>query len=381
MKILKIIRYVSIILLLTGIVAGYYGYQTVQQSEFGIEDKGSWQVNDEDISVISSFWIDYQGPITLDFDWLELGADISLGDVELISGGKDGLVIEEENNTVTVETELDITKIDSWWVSHMSQGEYSTASIYFSIESHHGYIPFSFGGEVFSTDVDTDIEDTLNNGLDNIEDVYQYNSGYPSSEEIEIVSIDLEIGEVTESSTELIFTTDIRNLNDYPIPSPDFEGSLVMNNLELLDWDRNDAEYINRPVDGTIAPGQTGRVTFAVEMNNEEIPTWFISHIDNDEFTEGYLDIKMFFDFDDAGQLVIPGDGMRCPFEFQTDILIDEEPYTDSADCNMRGGVSYEGNSILGDADNNSLLDEDTDEDSEEDNSDEDSDGLLSGLN
>lgn len=383
MKILKIFRYLAILLLLTGVVAGYYGYQTAQESEFGIEDQGSWQVNGEDVSVVSSFWIDYQGPIDLDFDWLEISAAISLGDIDLVSGEKKGVIIEEGNNTVTIETELNVAEIDNWWVNHMSQEEISTASIYVGIESHHEYISFDFGREVFSTDVNTNIEGTLNNALNSVEDVYQYDSGYPGSEEIEIVSIDLEIGEVTESNTELIFTTDIRNLNDYPIPSPDFEGSLVMNNLELLDWDRGDAEYINRPADGTIAPGQTGRVTFAVEMSNEDIPEWFISHVDNNEFTEGHLDIKMFFDFDDAGQLVIPGDGMRCPFEFQTDILVDEDPYTNSADCDMRGSVSYEGDPVIGD-DDDGLLDgdrDDDDHDDEEDSSDSDDGSLLSGLN
>lgn len=351
----KIFALSLIVLLLSGLGLGFW---MVSGTDFGIEDQGSWKITENAVGVESSIWIDYNGPIDVDISWLEIDLDVYGNDVLLITGSKDGLSIEEGNNTVSVNADLVSDNFVDWWINHINNEEVTELEVDSKVYANN-ILPLSFEENVISKEFDTDIEEIIENNFESFEGAYEYDSGYPRDEEIIIRNVDVDLGEVDQENTEIVVDMRIMNMNDYPIPVPDFEGFLRLNDFILAEWNDENVEFTEAPSDRSIAPGEQENIVLSLDINNENLVDWFRSHVSQEEFTEGELELDLFFDFEEDGRFYITGEGMNCEIEFTTNILINQESYSESGNCSMEGSPYYDGD--------RSFEEDDFDEDDEED--------------
>lgn len=351
----------------------------VDKPQYGLQDRGDWgAVTEDSINITSQGYVYNPNSFGVNMSSLSIAYRVKMNDIALAEGFKEGLQIDsEENNTVEVETTLKPEKVPEWWVSHMRNGEVSQLEVPLTIDFMALNRSFTVDGISYSDEIETDLESKMNQAVGQIEGTYSWSpTGAEITEtDIEIVDGSASFGKVTRKSTPLIVDLELRNPNSYPIPVPQFNGELNMNSVELAKWQANEVTVTKAPENGVIPPGETQEVTLRVDMSNEKIDEWFVSHAAQDEQTEGEINFRLGFDV--AGQtLQIPRNGgLSCGFNFQTGILVDDQE-TDSEfqGCEEESlGLGFSGSGNDSESDSGGLLDGG---DSDSSNSSEDG-GLI----
>lgn len=351
----------------------------VDKPQYGLQDRGDWgAVTEDSINITSQGYVYNPNSFGVNTSSLSIAYRVKMNDIALAEGFKEGLQIDsEENNTVEVETTLKPEKVPEWWVSHMRNGEVSQLEVPLTIDFMALNRSFTVDGISYSDKIETDLESKMNQAVGQIERTYSWSpTGAEITEtDIEIVDGSASFGKVTRKTTPLIVDLELRNPNSYPIPVPQFNGELNMNSVELAKWQANEVNVTKAPENGLIGPGETQEITLRVDMSNEKIDEWFVSHASQDEQTEGEINFRLGFDV--AGQtLQIPRNGgLSCGFSFQTGILVDgQETDSEFQGCEEESlGLGFGGSDNDSESDSGGLLDG---SDSDSSNSSEDG-GLI----
>jgi LEA14-like dessication related protein len=345
----------------------------VEKPGYGLEDRGDWaDTTDDSINISSQGYVHNPNSFGLNISSLNIAYRLKMNGVELAKGGKEGLnIAAEDNNTLEVQTELDPEKVPEWWVSHMNNNEVSKLEVPLTADLTVLGKPISVDGITYTDSIETDLESKMDNAVSQVKGTYSWSptSAEISETEIEIVDGSAEFGKVTEETTPLLVTFEVRNPNSYPIPAPQFNGELNMNSIQVAEWQANEVTVTKAPENGVIAPGETQDVKLKVDMSNERIDDWFVSHADQMERSEGEINLRLGFDI--AGQTFeIPRNGgLSCDFSFQTGILVDgQESDSEFSGCEEESlGIGFGGSdsnnssdgsdSLLGDGSENNSSD------------------------
>lgn len=320
-----------------------------QKPSFGIEDRGDWQdVNSENISVTSKAWINNPSKLTVNYTDVELQYRVLMNGVILVEGERNQIRIEKGNQTKYINSTLVQDRIPYWWASHVRNNETSQMQVPLTVKAGVGPATVPFHAVVYQDEIDTDLIEVINHGLNGTEGTYSYGevAGYNTGPEIEIVDGSAEWGQVSTETTNLQLDLEVRNPNSYPLPVPGTAGSVRMNDVDMLEWSNEEARVIQSPDDNMIAPGETEELTFQIEMDNSEVDDWLTSHVRNNERTDGALNMKLLFEVQGQQITLPPGDGLRCGFSFQTNILEDQNSTSSFDECQLdRGPDSSESSS------------------------------------
>ena len=133
-------------------------------------------------------------------------------------------------------------------------------------------------------------------------------------------------GEVTNETTEILVTARIHNPNAYPIPTPGFTGNLAFNDIPVADWEAGEVELLEAQEGALIPGGETEQRTFLVVMDNGNLPPWFASHVENEEYTRVAVSGQLAMEIS-GSEVRIPreGEGITCEFDLTTSIFVDQE--------------------------------------------------------
>jgi LEA14-like dessication related protein len=301
----------------------------IEKPQYGLEDRGDWgAVTENSINITSQGYVHNPNSFGVNISGLDIAYRVKMNDVELAEGFKDGLnIAAEDNNTVEVETTLKPEKVPDWWVRHLRNDEVSQLEVPLTIDYRILNRSITLDGISYSDSIETDLESKMDQAIGQVQGTYSWSpTGAEISEtEIEIVDGSAEFGRVTREKTPLLVTLNVRNPNSYPIPVPQFNGELNMNSIEIAKWQANEVAVTSAPENGMIAPGENQEVKLRVDMSNEDIDDWFVSHASRDEQTSGEINLRLGFDI--AGQTFqIPRNGgLSCGFSFQTGILVDDQ--------------------------------------------------------
>lgn len=323
-----------------------------QKPSFGVEDRGDWQeVNSENISVASKVWIDNPSKLKVNYTDVKLQYRVLMNGVILVEGEREKIQIEKGNQTKEINSTLIQDRIPYWWASHVRNNETSQMQVPLTVKAGLGPTTVPFHAVVYQDEIETDLLGIINNGIGQAEGSYSYGqeiAGYSTGPEIEIVDGSAEWGQVSTDTTNLQLDLDVRNPNSYPLPVPGTAGSIEMNDVDMLQWSNEEARLIQSPDDNVIAPGETEELTFRVEMDNSEIDDWLTSHVRNGERTEGSLNMKLLFEIQGQQITLPPGDGLRCGFSFQTNILEDQNSTSNFDECQLDRGQGDSSDSSSG---------------------------------
>lgn len=315
------------LVVLAGIAGLAYATGAIQKPETGLEDKGDWNVQEQQIKVKSTAYIYNPNPLGLNLSTLKATYTINMNGVQLAQGQKEGLYVPKSSNkTVNFTSNLNSGNIPEWWVSHLRNGEKSRLEIPITAVMGVGPLPLS-GGYTYSDKVSTDIEEELSNSVSELEGNYSRRIGPDlgiESNNVNIAVIDAEarFGYINRQYTELVIPLRIRNKNDYAIPTPQLNGNLKMNDVKITDFTANNVKTMS---DTRIPPGETREITLRAQMPNRNMENWFKSHIRKKEKTDAEINMNFGFDIGDITVQVPSENGMTCRFSFATKILVDKK--------------------------------------------------------
>lgn len=371
----------SVIVAVAGIGGAAYATGVIQKPGAGLQDKGDWITEGDGIQVKSTAYVNNPNPLGLNLSTLEASYTLKMNKVKLAEGKKEGLYVpKNKNRTINFTTSLDTENIPRWWASHLRNGESSKLRIPITASMNVGPLPLS-GSYTYRDSISTDIESKLSSSLSKIEGNYSRQLGPDVSLDANNVKIavkdaEARFGAVTTDYTELVLPLEVKNRNDYMIPTPQLNGNLKMNEVRIAEFTANNVESLS---DTGIPAGETREVMVTARMSNQNIDQWFESHVRKEEKTDAELNI--YFGFDIGGTTFqIPSDnGMTCRFSFATKILVDEKAETEGfKDCT---GIIQEGDT--GDGQNSSdggLLGNETGGDNSSTGNSTDSGGGIGGL-
>lgn len=334
-------------LLLGGILAlgiltgGLFAVGVLGVPDGGLENNEWGAVEEDRINVITTVFVDNPNPFGIGGN-TDVEYEIALEGVELADGNGTDIGISSGYNELEFRTDLRQQRIPEWWSAHLNSDEVSDLEVDATIHTSVGPFSGSPSGS-YSDEIDTDIEGALDEGFSEFEGEHsasgtalQAPDGTAIEPTIVIDEATTRWGEVDENRTEIRLRIAITNPNAYPIPTPAFKGDVAFNEFVLADWDAHDVELLEADQDATIPPGETEERTMLIEMDNQNIPGWFGSHVDREEFTEMRIAGQLAFSIS-GSQVTIPqeGDAAVCEFDLQTSIFVDQEDGLDRTFCGV----------------------------------------------
>lgn len=318
---------IAFVVAIAGAGSAAYGAGVIEKPNAGLVDRGDWIAGGE-IKVESEAYVHNPNPVTLNFSSLEASYRLKMNNIRLASGTKSGLYIpENENRTLNFRTRLKTENIPKWWVSHLRNEEESALEVPIKASLKIGPLPLSFNGYSYTDTIETDVEGILSESLSKIEGTYSRQLGpdvglEANNFKIEIVDASARFGDINQKSTELVIPLEIKNVNDYAIPTPQLTGNLKMNDVKIAEFTANNVETSS---DTNIPARETRKVTIRAKMSNKNIDEWFESHVRKSEKTDAELNIYLGFDVGGTSIRIPSDNGMTCRFSFATKILADEK--------------------------------------------------------
>ena len=417
MALKRIGKIAGIVLVLGGIsIGGLFAVGVLGVPDGGLEDNRWGEVDNESIEVHTDIYVDNPNPFGVGGD-IDAEYDIYLQGTQMASGEEENLGIESGENEINLTTDLLHQNLPAWWVAHLNNDEVSELTVDATVHGSVG--PFSGSPSMNHTDeIETDLEGALDEGFSSFEGTYSGTEtdfrvgGTAIEPTVDVEDVTTQWGDVTENVTEIQATMTIHNPNAYPIPTPAFAGNLTFNDITMANWTADEVEVLEVQDDGLIPPGETEERTFVVGMDTQQIPHWFGSHVEQDEFTT--MEVTGQFAMEVGGsELTIPenDEAITCTFDVTTSIFVDQDDGVSDQGCDVNpfeiSDVSLDETNATHDPDDEETEDEngllsdgesddadetdgdstdsdeekETDEDDEEeDEESDDDDGLLSDI-
>lgn len=314
----------AIIAIIIFIVAAF-SMGVLSSPDADIKNNGEWgEVTDESIEIITTVWV--ENPNVIGFNLggsVDVTYDLHLNGINLASGESGKISLHSGRNTIELSTYIENDEMSQWWVAFIKNEE----TIPVRAESSA-----RIGGPVsFTADI-PEYEETLfpdsTPAINSISQTVSNLSGeYPDDGpiSIEIREAWAEWGEVDERQTTVNLHVQIHNPNRVSIPAePENLGlDIEMNGIEMFSARSNDVSLENRNDfdERLIDPGETKEAIYAVEMDNDKIEDWFVSHIERGEQTVIRTELRLVFSAN-GRQISIPDSTpVSYTCELRTDIF------------------------------------------------------------
>ncbi|MFW6435428.1 MAG: LEA type 2 family protein [Halovenus sp.] len=330
---------VGVIVLLTiAYLTGIIGLPSV-----GVDDPGDWgNTTDNETEIITTLNVDNPNPIGVTISsGFSADYQIAMNDVELVEGSQDSLSIPKGQSTTELRSALDHDKLTPWWVAYVENNETidmratGNARVSALVDKR---ISFPAYEETLLED-QRPVVDSFDGAVSDMEDEYTVDAG-PATAGYEIRDASAEWGEVSEPTSNMTLEFEIHNPGDVPVPLvPDgFRLNATGNDVPLFTAGSDALTPRSVDSDAILAPNETETVVYTVEMDNENIDEWFVSHIENDEQTDFVIKPRLEFAVPDTDvSITVPQDspGYRC--SLQTAILVDNQ--TTETNCGSGGSA------------------------------------------
>ncbi|PSP78607.1 hypothetical protein BRC81_07240 [Halobacteriales archaeon QS_1_68_20] len=312
-----------------GFATGFLGVPSA-----GVVDVGEWgEVTEDQTEIVTTLWVDNPNPIGVSIgSGLKADYEVSMNDVKVADGQKQGIDVASGNNTVELRTYVDNEQLQPWWVEYVRANETIHLSASGSATVDAGFesvtVQFPSMEETMQEDSAPIIE-SLSAAASEAEGSYG---------PYEVRRAYAEWASVNESTTTVHFVYEIHNSGPTHVPAvpKGFEVDVQMNDVAMFEGGTGAMTPKNVAENATIAPGETQELVFAVQMDNEKVDDWFRSHVGNDELTHVEADVQFVFEVGDV-TFRIPPDGATYECDFQTAMLIEQQDRTDCGDGGSAG--------------------------------------------
>lgn len=305
-----LIGFVGTIGLAAGLgVIGVPGIADVN-NQFGEVDESTTEINTDLI-------IDNPNPVGISFGDAAVAYTVSMNDVELAEGDREGVEVGTGTTTVDLTTQMDNQAIPAWWSGHIERGERSQMVVdadithdRFSRTASYQYdrpVETDLIGEFDSEEpqpVSPD-DDSALGLLTGVSDPLFY-----------INETSGEWGDVTDEETPMEIDFVAYNPQPVPLTVTQLEYEISMNDVEV-GTGATEREYV-------IAPDGEETVETVTVIDNDSLDEWWVTHLQNEQTTE--LEMQFWLTVEVGGETFrIPIEALDHEETIETDIFGNEE--------------------------------------------------------
>ncbi|MFC3478963.1 LEA type 2 family protein [Halobacterium litoreum] len=285
-------------------LAGILGVPSVERvdNRFGA-------VNETDTEIRTDLVVHNPNPVGARLGSLGVNYSVSMNDVRVATGEKQGLGLGTGNSTIALTTHLKNERIPDWWVTHIRNGEQTDMTIDATVKS--GLLGQSATFQPASRSIDTNL-------------IGQFNSSErrPVNADMALVEDPVLVvrqtnaswGEVTSAETPINLEFGVYNPKSTPVVISNIGYNITMNDVQVGSGETEETESI---------PGKTYRVVETpTAIQNERLDDWWVSHVRNDQVTE--LRIDFYAEVQPPGSeetIRVPLDDMTYTKTIETDLF------------------------------------------------------------
>ncbi|EMA55966.1 MULTISPECIES: LEA type 2 family protein [Halococcus] len=246
-------------------------------------------------------------PIGVRLSNTTVGHTITMNDIEMGTGKKNGFELSDGNTTIGLTTAIDNQRIPAWWASHVANGERSQVVATARVRS-------SLLGRTASVSETETIETHITDGFNSTES-RPVNANLPLVDDPVLVvdRTSATWGEVTDEATPLATEIVVSNPTSIPYAISRIDYEVTMNDVTVGN--------------GTTARGYTvpagGQETIRgdVAIDNSKLDEWWVSHIEREQQTELQVDFTAVVELPDGETVRVPLDELGYTTQVETDVL------------------------------------------------------------
>jgi LEA14-like dessication related protein len=253
----------------------------------------SWgQITEQNTTVDAAVEVDNRLPFGIGSKSIKVKVPVRFYDVEAAQLTSSDLDLPSGQSTVYGNATLDMTTLPQWWDDFIQQGERLAIHVQPCVEASFLGMPLSAQLPEVSTDVSIPIMKHLGGtnevtmGFDdaspweiglNPADHFIVSPPVPQQPVITMESWDLQWGDATEETTQILGTVVLRNELPLSLPIQEFQLELDMNDIKVVE------EFDIAPTQSQLPPNKSVPIELAVEIDNSNLIQWWTSHLQNGE--------------------------------------------------------------------------------------------------
>ena len=329
------------LLVVVAAVGGAFALGILGVPSVAAVDNTFGNVTDETTEVKTDLVVSNPNPIGVGLDGVSVNYTVSMNDIEMAQGGREGVSVGTGNSTLELETRLRNDGIPPWWVSHVRNGERTTVDIDATATSDLLGRGVDFSQ---SREIRTDLL-----GAFNSDETRPVNADSPLASDpvLYVNETRGEWGTVSESETPIDMAFTVYNPNLEPYAVTEIGYDITMNGVEMGS---------GQTEEGYVIPSErTETIEFTTALQNRRLDDWWVTHLDEDvrghQVTGLRIEFYAVVEFPTGAEATIPLDALTYEETIETDI------FGEGDDVRNGSGSSEDGS----DSDTESETDDGTD--------------------
>ncbi|TKX57546.1 hypothetical protein EXE44_10120 [Halorubrum sp. SS7] len=347
-------------------------------------------VTNETTVVETDLVVSNPNPVGVGLDGVSMNYTVSMNDVEMARGGREGVSVAAGNSSIAFETDLDNDAIPPWWTSHVRNGERTTVAIDATVTSDL----LGRSADLTRTrEIETDLI-----GAFTSDETRPVNADAPLVDDpvLYVNETRGRWGTVSEAETPIEMEFDAYNPNLEPYVVTEIGYDVTMNGVAMGSGS-TEVEYV-------IPSYGSETIELTAALRNERLDEWWVTHLDESVNGHQVSDLRIEFyavvELPGGEELTVPLDALTYEETVETDIFdeglhqgngtsadgtsgdggsTDSEGSTDSDDSGDGGTTTDDGSGddTSGDDTTDGGSGDDTSGDNTSDDGSGDDDGLL----
>lgn len=201
-----------------------------------------------------------------------VGYDVNMNGVRMASAERDDVFLKPDGTVVRLDAEMDNQRIPEWWVTHVNNDEESNVEI-----EPHLQLPAILGGISASARAPTRRRKVETDVLGCVETEDSQDKTVLGRRVFTVEDFHAEWGEATVEETPVDVTARVSNPNSFSIGASRIDCEILMNGVRVGQGSSK----------GVSIPGESEEsVDVDVTVENDELPSWWCTHVENGEESE-----------------------------------------------------------------------------------------------
>jgi len=287
-----------------GFALGVLGAPAVNgvQNDFG-------NVTEDETTIVTNVSVQNPNPIGLSLGGVTIDYQVSMNDVQVANGTKNGVSVGSGNSTMRLETTLFNDRIPPWFASHVRNDEQTTVNIDATVDA------YGFSRSITQQrEIQTDILGSFRSSQDR---PINANHALISDPVLIVEETDASWGTVSREETPIDMSFAMYNPNTEPIAISELRYNVTMNDVLVSQGATEDPFVI---------PGGTRNTLQATTaIQNQRLDEWWVSHLDESQYGHQVSQFRIEFtavvELPNGETVVVPLDDLAYDEWIGTDLF------------------------------------------------------------
>lgn len=299
------------VLVLGGAVGGGFAAGVLGVPSVAAVDNTFGDVTNETTEIETDLVVSNPNPVGIGLDGVSVNYTVSMNDIEMAQGGREGVRVGTGNSTLGLETQLRNDGIPPWWVSHIRNGERTTLDIDANVTSDRLGRSVDFSR---SREIQTDILSAFNS-----DETRPVNADSPLTNDpvLYVNETRGEWGTVSESETPIEMAFTVYNPNIEPYVVTEIGYDITMNGVEMGSGQTEEGY--------SIPSYSTETIELTTALQNRHLDDWWVTHLDEEvrghQVTGLRIEFYAVIEFPSGEEVTVPLDSLTYEETIETDIF------------------------------------------------------------